>query len=115
MLCSGKVVWDAVAARDEAGAAVAVVRVEQLYPWPEAAITEVLARYPASAEMCWMQEEPANMGGATFAAPRLAALASKIGRSLGAAITRDASGSTAVGGHHAHDIEVAALKAAVVA
>ncbi len=116
VLCTGKVVWDAVAARDEAAAAdVAVVRVEQLYPWPEAAIAEVVSRYPASAELVWLQEEAENMGANTFVAPRLAVLGSKLGRAVGQAITRPACSSPAVGGHHAHDVELHELKAAVVA
>jgi multifunctional 2-oxoglutarate metabolism enzyme len=114
ILCSGKVAWDAYAARDAQPAAVAVVRVEQLYPWPEARIREVLAGYPNATEIVWMQEEPANMGGWSFVQPRLAMIAATMGRSL-AVISRPASASPAVGSHHAHDEELEALKHAVTA
>jgi 2-oxoglutarate decarboxylase len=71
VLCSGKVAYDAMAARDEAQAPVAVVRVEQLYPWPEQQIGEVLARYERASEVYWLQEEPENMGPWTFVHSRL--------------------------------------------
>jgi 2-oxoglutarate dehydrogenase E1 component len=45
---------------------VAVVRVEQLYPWPGDALDEVLARYANLDEIVWLQEEPENMGAWPF-------------------------------------------------
>jgi 2-oxoglutarate decarboxylase len=74
VLCSGKVAYDAMARRDAEGGPgpkVAVVRVEQLYPWPEERIGEVLAGYPLADEVTWLQEEPANMGAWSFAHQRL--------------------------------------------
>src|SRR5439155_15973574 len=62
LLASGKVAYDAMAARDERGLAVPVVRVEQRYPWPEAELLAALERYPAATEVVWLQEEPENMG-----------------------------------------------------
>jgi 2-oxoglutarate dehydrogenase E1 component len=62
VLCSGKVSADALAARDEVQAPAAVVRVEQLFPWPFDAIDAVVARYPNAREIFWLQEEPENMG-----------------------------------------------------
>ena len=62
-LCSGKVYYDLLAAREERGAdEVAIVRTEQLYPFPAAELQETLALYPATAELVWVQEEPQNMG-----------------------------------------------------
>ena len=55
----------------EAGASVAVVRVEQLYPWPEATVETVLDRYPNAREVVWLQEEPENMGAWSFVHGRL--------------------------------------------
>jgi 2-oxoglutarate dehydrogenase complex dehydrogenase (E1) component-like enzyme len=52
-------------------AAVAVVRVEQLYPWPEEALAAVLGRYPNADQVVWVQEEPENMGAWSFAHGRL--------------------------------------------
>ncbi len=63
VLCSGKLYYDIVGHEDRASAAgVAVVRVEQLYPFPVDALTAVIARYPYLREIVWAQEEPQNMG-----------------------------------------------------
>jgi len=74
VLCSGKVAFDALGRRDELGAAgahVAVVRMEQLYPWPKDGLADVLARYPGAEEVVWLQEEPENMGAWNFVHSRL--------------------------------------------
>ncbi len=74
VLCTGKVAYDALARRDEVGdvgRAVAVVRVEQLYPWPKANVGAVLERYPNAREVVWLQEEPENMGAWSFVHSRL--------------------------------------------
>jgi 2-oxoglutarate dehydrogenase E1 component len=69
VLASGKIAHEALARRDELvgqhaleAGAVAVVRVEQLYPWPDGALRSVLARYANATDVCWLQEEPENMG-----------------------------------------------------
>jgi 2-oxoglutarate dehydrogenase complex dehydrogenase (E1) component-like enzyme len=80
VLCTGKVAYDAIARRDELGEdgkRVAVIRVEQLYPWPKATIKGMLARYPRAQELVWLQEEPENMGAWNFAAGRLGRLVRK--------------------------------------
>jgi 2-oxoglutarate dehydrogenase E1 component len=67
VLASGKIAHEVIARRNETGAtSVAVVRVEQLYPWPRAAIDETLSRYPNLHEIYWLQEEPENMGAWPF-------------------------------------------------
>ncbi|MBA3558041.1 MAG: 2-oxoglutarate dehydrogenase E1 component [Gemmatimonadaceae bacterium] len=77
--CSGKVFYDlTAAARSDGGADgrashVALVRIEELYPWPHEAISAVVDRYPNAAEAVWVQEEPKNMGAWTFVSPRLPA------------------------------------------
>ncbi|HZQ86898.1 MAG TPA: multifunctional oxoglutarate decarboxylase/oxoglutarate dehydrogenase thiamine pyrophosphate-binding subunit/dihydrolipoyllysine-residue succinyltransferase subunit [Acidimicrobiales bacterium] len=71
VLASGKMAFDAIARRDKTNAPVAVVRVEQLYPWPEEQLAEVLARYEHAREVVWLQEEPDNMGPWTFVHGRL--------------------------------------------
>ena len=76
ILCAGKVAYDAMAARDARiengdGPATAVVRVEQLYPWPEDGIATLLARYEKASEVVWLQEEPENMGAWAFVHGRL--------------------------------------------
>jgi len=63
VLCSGKIYYDIVAHELREGAsAVAVARVEQLYPFPLELVTALIASYPAVAEIIWAQEEPQNMG-----------------------------------------------------
>jgi 2-oxoglutarate dehydrogenase E1 component len=66
VLATGKIAHEAIARRNEIGAAVAVVRVEQLYPWPTERIEEVLTSYPLADEVVWLQEEPENMGAWPF-------------------------------------------------
>ncbi len=67
VLASGKIAHEALAKRNESGADhVAIVRVEQLYPWPTAEIERVLSSYPNLAEVLWLQEEPENMGSWPF-------------------------------------------------
>jgi 2-oxoglutarate dehydrogenase E1 component len=63
VLCSGKVYYDIVGHELREGAhAVAVARLEQLYPFPAVAVAEMLRRYPRLREVVWAQEEPQNMG-----------------------------------------------------
>jgi 2-oxoglutarate dehydrogenase E1 component len=69
VLCSGKIYHEIRAANP--GANVALVRIEELYPWPTAAISAVIDRYPNLVDVVWTQEEPKNMGAWTFAEPRL--------------------------------------------
>jgi 2-oxoglutarate dehydrogenase E1 component len=63
VLCSGKVYFDLVGHELRGSApAVAVARVEQLYPFPLEAVAEVAASFPGVREIVWAQEEPQNMG-----------------------------------------------------
>ena len=72
VLCSGKVAVDLLTSEQrKANANVAIARVEQLYPFPDTAIREVMARYPKLREVCWVQEEPENMGAWEFVRPLL--------------------------------------------
>ena len=82
LLCSGKIYYELDVGREErARDDVAIVRLEQLYPFPAAELTEILTRYPHAGEFCWVQEEPENRARetssrcASSAAPRAAALA----------------------------------------
>ncbi|HEX3087781.1 MAG TPA: multifunctional oxoglutarate decarboxylase/oxoglutarate dehydrogenase thiamine pyrophosphate-binding subunit/dihydrolipoyllysine-residue succinyltransferase subunit, partial [Ilumatobacteraceae bacterium] len=58
VFCSGKVAWDAMAERDRRNAPAAIVRVEQLYPFPADRMLEILAMYPNARDLVWLQEEP---------------------------------------------------------
>ena len=72
VLCGGKVYYDLLEKRRaEELNNTAVVRIEQLYPYPEQRIAEVLASYPNVKEIVWAQEEPKNPGAWLFIAPRL--------------------------------------------
>ncbi|MCU0870125.1 MAG: 2-oxoglutarate dehydrogenase E1 component, partial [Burkholderiales bacterium] len=63
VFCSGKVYYDLVAARRERKIKdIAIVRIEQLYPFPHDEYKAEIARYPNAAEVLWCQEEPANQG-----------------------------------------------------
>jgi 2-oxoglutarate dehydrogenase E1 component len=71
-LCSGKVAVDLLTSeRRKDNPNVAVVRIEQLYPFPADAIRGVIDSYPGVREVCWVQEEPENMGAWEFARPLL--------------------------------------------
>jgi 2-oxoglutarate dehydrogenase E1 component len=63
VFCSGKIYFELAAARRERGIDdVAIVRLEQLYPFPHEAFTEEIARYKDAKEVVWCQEEPGNQG-----------------------------------------------------
>ena len=64
IMCAGQVYYDLAKAREERGLVndIAIVRLEQLYPFPYDSITAELAKYPNAAEVMWAQEEPRNQG-----------------------------------------------------
>jgi len=75
VLCSGKIAVDLFTSeRRKDNPQVAVVRVEQLYPFPADLITDVLERYANVREVCWVQEEPENMGAWEFVRPEIESL-----------------------------------------
>jgi 2-oxoglutarate dehydrogenase E1 component len=79
VLCSGKVYYDLYAERAERKINdIALVRVEQLYPFPRISFTKQLVRYP-NAEIIWCQEEPANMGSWSYIDRRIENLLEEIG------------------------------------
>jgi len=72
LLTSGKIYYELDKFRRDNGFTdVAIVRIEQLYPFEGAMLKEILARYPAINEVLWVQEEPRNMGGWNFLKPRI--------------------------------------------
>jgi 2-oxoglutarate dehydrogenase complex dehydrogenase (E1) component-like enzyme len=105
VLCQGKFFYDLLRAREEKEVeAATLVRVEQLYPFPAAALREHLDRYP-DAEVVWAQEEPENMGAARF-------VHLKMERLLGARpdlVARPESPSPATGSQTVHQHEQAEL------
>jgi 2-oxoglutarate dehydrogenase E1 component len=70
VFCTGKMYYDLAAKR---APHIALVRVEQLYPWPDKDVAAIVDMYPAVEEVVWAQEEPKNMGAWTYVSPRLRA------------------------------------------
>jgi 2-oxoglutarate dehydrogenase E1 component len=68
VFCTGKIYYDLIAKRTPH---VALVRVEQLYPWPHDEVAQIVDLYPSAQEVVWAQEEPKNMGAWTYVSPRL--------------------------------------------
>ena len=72
ILCSGKVYVDLITSEQRpASADVAICRVEQLYPFPNVALRDVLDGYGSLRDVVWLQEEPENMGAWEFMRPLL--------------------------------------------
>ena len=78
IFCSGKIYYQLVTRRQQISAAdIAIVRLEQIYPFPEDSLQKIIGRYKKATSWVWVQEEPENMGAWQFIAPRLAALLNK--------------------------------------
>ncbi|MEO7851197.1 MAG: 2-oxoglutarate dehydrogenase E1 component [Rubrivivax sp.] len=106
--CSGKVAHDLIRRRDEKKAwDVAIMRVEQLYPFPHKAFGNELRRYPNATELIWCQDEPQNQG-AWFYVQHYVHENMAEGQRLGYA-GRAASASPAVGYAHLHQEQQKAL------
>jgi 2-oxoglutarate dehydrogenase E1 component len=71
VLSSGKVYYDLLAEAVKRDERPPLARVEQLYPFPEQELRDLLSRYPSLTEVVWTQEEPRNMGPWTFIEQRL--------------------------------------------
>ena len=136
VFCSGKIYYDLAGARGQTAGSgkrqegsgtaggkatskspvsggVAIVRVEQLYPWPHEQVVAALDRYPAVDEVVWAQEEPKNMGAWSYNALRLLASA---GKELGVRyIGRPERASPAEGYKTTHDVEQARIIQEVLA
>ncbi|HEY7862039.1 MAG TPA: 2-oxoglutarate dehydrogenase E1 component, partial [Thermoanaerobaculia bacterium] len=108
LFCSGKIFYDLIAARAERKTAgIAIVRLEQLYPFPAERLAQAFARHPEARDFRWVQEEARNMGPWSFVSPRLTEILPR-----GASLTyvgRDASASPATGNASIHKAELARL------
>lgn len=104
VLCSGKVFYDLEAGREDAhDERVAIVRLEQFYPFPEERLKEILAGYKNATQLFWTQEEPKNMGGWNFMEARLRALMPE--RFTLRFVGRVPSASPATGSYATHELE----------
>jgi len=108
LLCSGKVYYDLVNKREELGRGdVAIIRLEQLYPFPLQRLTDILRRYPDTAELFWVQEEPENMGAWYFVEEQMQSIINPGGsggpikRNL-RYVGRPTAASPAAGAHKVH-------------
>jgi len=115
LMCSGKVYYDLINKREELGRAdVAIVRLEQLYPFPLQRLTDILQRYNDTAELFWVQEEPENMGAWYFAEEQMQSIIYPSGnggpmkRPL-RYVGRPTAASPAAGAHRVHTEQQAAL------
>jgi multifunctional 2-oxoglutarate metabolism enzyme len=110
VLCSGKLYYDLVEARKKSDERrVAIVRLEQFYPFPLTAIREMQSKYSKAREIVWAQEEPRNMGGWAFMEGRLENLMPACERPR--YVGRTASASPATGSYSIHQKEQAKLVA----
>ncbi|HJR64453.1 MAG TPA: 2-oxoglutarate dehydrogenase E1 component [Gemmatimonadaceae bacterium] len=111
VFCTGKLFYDL--ALQQHGPQVALVRVEELYPWPHDAVARVLDLYTKVEEVVWAQEEPRNMGAWSFVAPRLRAA---VGNAMPIRyLGRPERASPAEGFKSSHDAEQARIIAEVLA
>lgn len=105
LLCAGKVYYELAAEREKRGAwDTAIVRLERFYPVAQTLLPAALAPFP-NAELRWVQEEPANQGAWSFLADVYGEILDRPLRR----ISRPTSSSPAVGSHHRHEVEQAAL------
>ncbi len=104
VLCTGKIGHDLEAERKRLNNTnTAILRLDQIYPFPEQDILDALAPYKNAHELVWVQEEPANMGAHSFVKPRLRRL---VGEKLPVrSIKRQAAASPATGSGKAHLME----------
>jgi 2-oxoglutarate dehydrogenase E1 component len=105
LLCSGKVYYDLIAERAklQKEQSVAIVRVEQLYPFRDDIARDILAAYSSAKQISWVQEEPKNQGSWFFMAPRLVEILGQ-GQSL-SYVGRPEAASPATGYGKKHEYE----------
>jgi 2-oxoglutarate dehydrogenase E1 component len=105
LICSGKIYYDLLDAREKSGANhVAILRLEQIYPFPSADMKDHLHRYPSSADIAWVQEEPRNMGAWRFVREFIQPLLDRSRRQI-RYVGRPASASPATGSYKQHQKE----------
>ncbi len=102
LLCTGKIGQELrMERRKQKFGGPAIVSLEQLYPFPETEVQELLGMYKSVTEFIWVQEEPANMGALSFVTPRLRRILGSKLRS----IKRAANATPATGSAKAHEME----------
>lgn len=79
VLCSGKLYYDLVKERDAVDSSTALVRIEELSPFPSARLAKVLGRYINARDVVWVQEEPYNQGAYSHVRPRVERVLESLG------------------------------------
>ena len=103
VFCSGKIYYDLLEKQlQEKSKEVAIVRIEQLYPFPYTKVRELTRKYKQATDFCWAQEEPENMGAWTYLLRVFRDLQLKY-------IGRPESASPATGSHEQHEKEQQAI------
>jgi 2-oxoglutarate dehydrogenase E1 component len=103
LVCSGKIGHNLRVEREKRkDTTVAIIFLEQFYPWPEQEMQAALDQHPEAAEIVWVQEEPANMGARFHVLPHLRRMA---GDRAVLSVKRSASASPATGSAKAHELE----------
>ena len=103
LVCSGKIGHTLREEREKRkDSSVAIIFLEQLYPWPEEEMQAALDQHPRASEIVWVQEEPANMGALTYVLPHLRRMSAD--RAV-LSVKRSASASPATGSAKAHALE----------
>ncbi len=110
VLCTGKVYFDLMEEREKRGEnRIQIIRIEQLYPFPENVLAQELNRFP-KAELVWCQEEPKNQGAWGFIGPRIEDTVAKLGgKTRPRYVGRPEYASTAAGLMKQHLAELAAF------
>ncbi|MCA9741780.1 MAG: multifunctional oxoglutarate decarboxylase/oxoglutarate dehydrogenase thiamine pyrophosphate-binding subunit/dihydrolipoyllysine-residue succinyltransferase subunit [Deferribacteres bacterium] len=104
LLCSGKVAYDLLDYRKKHNISdTAIVRMEQLYPFPYQPLREILKKYPKAMDVRWVQEEPRNMGAWYFVLARMDVVLTKKHKLT--YVSRFSSGSPASGSSRVHEVE----------
>jgi len=107
VLCSGKIFYDLIEGREQQGTDdVAIVRIEQFYPFHRKMFEDIVHRYRGAAEVVWVQEETKNRGGWTYMLP---ILAERFSPAAVRYIGREPSASPATGSPRIHKEQQAAL------
>jgi 2-oxoglutarate dehydrogenase E1 component len=113
LLCSGKVFFNLDAGRKKHQVSdTAIVRVEQLYPFPKAEIQAILKKYSNAQEIIWVQEEPRNRGAWMFMQDRLLTMIPET--AVLTYVGRDEASSPATGSYKLHEIEAEEILAAAL-
>jgi len=103
LICSGKIGHNLRIEREKRkDMGVAIIFVEQLYPWPEQQMQAALDQHPNAQEVVWVQEEPANMGALFYVMPLLKRI---VGDRALTSVKRSASATPATGSAKAHELE----------